>query len=378
MSTTERATAVGVFSEPALAEQAMDQLRNAGFTDEQIGFVSRDPDHASSDGIGDGGNAPSTATGAVSGGVIGGVIGAVTSLLIPGFGPAIAGGILAVTLGGAALGALAGGFVGSLMHLGVPEHEARFYESQLNEGRTVVTVNAPGRYDEAVRILRQAGAYDASVDANAPAIDNDRVGNANADADAETIPPIVYPAGLAGINSTAGTVNPGLPAAAALPAATPNVTDSLAGNNAPASDNDAGSAYGSAGTFSTKKSPEELREQERRLEREQGGDTSYADEETVQMRAARQHPAASSIADEKTVQMDAARQAPTATSIEDADTVILKNPGSNPGAAYGTDTTTPEYNGALPAPARSAYVGTDTTTPNTAGVNDPASRRSNQ
>ncbi|GLV58685.1 hypothetical protein KDH_55150 [Dictyobacter sp. S3.2.2.5] len=373
MSTTERATAVGVFSEPALAEQAMDQLRNAGFTDEQIGFVSRDPDRASAGGIGDGENAPSTATGAVSGGVIGGVIGAVTSLLIPGFGPAIAGGILAATLGGAALGALAGGFVGSLMHLGVPEHEARFYESQLNEGRTVVTVNARGRYDEAVRILRQAGAYDASVDANAPAIDNDRAGNANDDAD--TIPPVVYPAGLAGINSTAGTVNPGLPAAAALPAATPNVTDPLAGNNAPASDSDAGSAYGSAGTFSTKKSPEELREQERRLEREQGGDISYADEETVQMRAPRQNPAASSMADEETVQMDAARQDPAATSIEDEDTVILNDPGA---AVYSTDTTTPAYNGAVPAPARSAYAGTDTTTPNTASVNDPASRRANQ
>ncbi|GHO87953.1 hypothetical protein [Dictyobacter formicarum] len=342
MLTIERATAVGVFSEPALAEQAMAQLRNAGFTDEQIGFISRDPHIAPSDSVEDASNAPSTATGAVSGGVIGGVIGAVTSLLIPGFGPAIAGGILAATLGGVALGALAGGFVGSLTHLGVPEYEARFYEGQLNEGRTVVTVNAPGRYDDAVRILHQAGAYDANVSANAPAIDNNRAGSTYTNSTADTVPPAVYPAGLAGVNGPAGTVNPGLPVAAAFPAATPASTDPLAGNNATANNETVGSSYGSAEMFSTKKSPEELKEQERRLENEQGG----------------------------------------ASSVEDEDTVYMSAPGRNPGAAaaYGTDTTTPEYNGAVPAPApvRSAYAGTDTTTPGTAGANDSSYHRADE
>ncbi|GCE19470.1 general stress protein [Dictyobacter kobayashii] len=320
MSTTERTTAVGVFSEQTLAEQAISQLHSAGFTDEQIGFISRDHNTAAPFGdTEDASNVPATATGAVSGGVIGGVIGAVTSLLIPGFGPAIAGGILAVTLGGAALGALAGGFVGSLMHLGVPEHEARYYEEQLNTGRTLVTVNAPGRYDEAVRILRQAGAYDADVRADAPAVENSYAGNNIVNPAADTVPPVVYPAGLAGVNGPAGTVNPGLPAAAAFPAPTPGTTDPLVGQ-----DETAGSAYGSVDTFSTKKSPEELREQERRLENEQ---STYQDDDTVYAGAVKPR---------------------TATS-----------------AAYGTDTTTPEFNGPVPAPARSDYAGTDTTTPDT-------------
>jgi len=352
MTTSERTTAVGVFSEPALAEQAMNQLRGAGFNDEQIGFVSRDINTAPSGSNDEGGNAPSTATGAVSGGVIGGVIGAVTSLLIPGFGPAIAGGILAATLGGVALGALAGGFVGSLTHLGVPEHEARFYESQLNEGRTVVTVNAPGRYGDAMRILRQAGAYDANVSNDAPAIDNDRAGNAYADPNADTIPPVVYPAGLAGIDGPAGTVNPGLPAATAFAAVNPSTTDPLAGSVA---DEDT-VQMNAAGQKPVAPSVE--------------------DEDTVLMNAAGQNPVAPSVADEDTVQMNAAGQKPAATAVADEDTVIMNNPGRNPeaAAAYGTDTTTPQYNGPLPAPARATYTGTDTTTPGTDGINDPSYR----
>lgn len=352
MSTIERATAVGVFSEPALAEQAMTQLRNAGFTDEQIGFISRDPYITPSDSAEDASNAPSTATGAVSGGVIGGVIGAVTSLLIPGFGPAIAGGILAATLGGVALGALAGGFVGSLTHLGVPEHEARFYEGQLNEGRTVVTVNAPGRYGDAVRILRQAGAYDANVSVNAPAIDNNRAGSTYADSTADTVPPVVYPAGLAGVSGPAGTVNPGLPVDAAFPAETPSATDPLANNNGTANDEMAGNSYGFTDAFNMKESPEKLRKQERSLEDEQRG-------------------ASSSYADEDTVSMSTAGRTSGATAVEDEDTVYMKAPRRNPGAtaAHGTDTTTPEYNGVVPAPARPVYADTDTTTSDMAGAN---------
>jgi hypothetical protein len=102
----------------------------------------------------------------VGGGVVGGLLGAAAALLIPGLGPALAGGILAVTLGGAALGAVAGSFAGALTGFGVPEEEAMYYQNELEMGRTIITVKAPERYQEALEILRQDGAYDATARAN--------------------------------------------------------------------------------------------------------------------------------------------------------------------------------------------------------------------
>lgn len=227
MTIAERTTAVGVFSEKALAEQAMSQLHKAGFTDEQIGFIAREAQQSQDSGVEETNSAGSAAAGAVSGGVIGGIIGAVSSLLIPGIGPVIATGILVTTIGGVALGALAGGLAGSLMHLGVPEHEARYYEDQLNTGRSIITVNAPGRYDEAVNILRQCGASDAEGRAGAPMAET----SVAADASAGVVPMVTYPAGLAGIDGSAGMINPGLPLDAAFPVAPAASTNELSGRS---------------------------------------------------------------------------------------------------------------------------------------------------
>ena len=42
MTTTTRTTAVGVFTERRLADRAIEELHNAGFSNEQIGFISRE------------------------------------------------------------------------------------------------------------------------------------------------------------------------------------------------------------------------------------------------------------------------------------------------------------------------------------------------
>lgn len=164
MTMTQRAAVVGVFEDRAQAERAITELQRLGFTDDQIGFVARDTDG----GVGTAASGAGTtgervATGAVSGGVVGGLIGAAISLLIPGFGPAIAGGILAATLGGVAIGATAGGLIGALTGMGVPENEARYYQGEFEAGRVLVTVNAPGRQQEALDVLRSNGAYDATT-----------------------------------------------------------------------------------------------------------------------------------------------------------------------------------------------------------------------
>ena len=165
MTTTGRSTVVGVFEDRAAAERAIEELRRDGFNDDQIGYVVRD-NRSTTDTVTGGQKTlagEGAATGAISGGVVGGVLGAAAALLIPGFGPAIAGGILATTLGGAAIGAAAGGLLGALVGIGIPEEEARYYQSAFEAGSVIVTVQAPDRQREALDILHRYGAYDATT-----------------------------------------------------------------------------------------------------------------------------------------------------------------------------------------------------------------------
>ena len=86
----------------------------------------------------------------------------VLSGVIPVIGPAIAGGTLGIILSNAAAGAGVGGLVGALAGAGVPEDEAHYYQGEFESGRTIVTVQADGRADEAMAILRRYDAYDMS------------------------------------------------------------------------------------------------------------------------------------------------------------------------------------------------------------------------
>jgi rhodanese-related sulfurtransferase len=181
MTTTQRTAVVGVFTTTGQANRAIEALHRAGFSNEQVGFVARHsntmPGSAGSPGyapddVAAGEPSPqaeATAAGAISGGVLGGILGAAAALLIPGFGPAIAGGVLAATLGGIAIGAVAGGLIGALTSMGIPEEEARYYQDELHAGRIIVTVNAGNRMAEALAILRQNGAYDANTQVAATA-----------------------------------------------------------------------------------------------------------------------------------------------------------------------------------------------------------------
>jgi len=163
-STSERSAIVGVFDDRGKAQRAVEELRQAGFDDDQIGFAARGEDGTTHSGFGTGAETEAgshAGTGAVAGGVLGGLLGAAAALLLPGIGPVVAGGILAATLGGAAVGAAAGGLIGALTGMGVPEDEARYYEQEVQSGRTIVTVKADGRYQEAMDILQRNGAYNA-------------------------------------------------------------------------------------------------------------------------------------------------------------------------------------------------------------------------
>jgi hypothetical protein len=177
MEISEPKVVIGVFEDRVMADRAVGQLREAGFSDEQIGYarrgddvgekeVSTDTDTSgiTSDTDTKGGTQEGLVMGAVSGGALGGIVGAAAALLIPGLGPVFAGGILAAAFTAGAIGAATGGVVGALREWGVSEEEAGYYQGEFEAGRSIVTVrpDSSGRQIEAEAILGRNGAYDAT------------------------------------------------------------------------------------------------------------------------------------------------------------------------------------------------------------------------
>jgi hypothetical protein len=162
MTAVVRTTAVGVFQDHDQAERAVEALRAAGFSAEQIGVAVR-PGERSHDGPEAAHSlAPESGlAGAVAGGMVGGLVGAGAAAagLVPGLGPVVGLGLLAAAAGGVATGAVAGGLLGALLGLSIPEEEAHYFQEEVEAGRTLVTVRAGDRYEDAIAILRAHGAY---------------------------------------------------------------------------------------------------------------------------------------------------------------------------------------------------------------------------
>jgi len=162
MTMAQRSTVVGVFPDHAHVEQAINELHTLGIKDEQIGYAVRDEKDK---GGAAAGKKPEEGAilGAASGGVAGGLLGAGASLLIPGIGPAIAGGVLAATLGGLTVGALTGGITGALVKLGIPEEEARYYQNEFEAGRPIVTVQTASQQQAVLDVFHRYGAHETST-----------------------------------------------------------------------------------------------------------------------------------------------------------------------------------------------------------------------
>ncbi len=106
--------------------------------------------------------------GAVKGTGIGlglGILAGVASLLVPGVGLVLGGGALATALGGTALaagaGAIAGGATGYLKDQGVPSESAQHYQTAIDNGGAMLSVNLPsGNVDQtgAEQVLAKYGA----------------------------------------------------------------------------------------------------------------------------------------------------------------------------------------------------------------------------
>jgi len=150
--------AVGVFSNHQEAENALNELRVAGFAMNQVSIVAKDTDSLdNSDRIGDTQVQDlneqthvdeGAKTGATAGGTVGGLTGLLVglgTLAIPGVGPIMLAGAtataIATTLAGGAIGAAAGSLVGSLIGLGIPEDRAQVYHDRVVRGDYMVIVD---------------------------------------------------------------------------------------------------------------------------------------------------------------------------------------------------------------------------------------------
>lgn len=98
---------------------------------------------------------------------IGAGIGALAGLAwlaVPGAGPFLAAGQIALALGvGAITGGVAGGVIGAMVDVGIPEDEAEYFAEGLRRGGSVVAVAATAVEAPAIaELLRAAGAVDSN------------------------------------------------------------------------------------------------------------------------------------------------------------------------------------------------------------------------
>ena len=103
-----------------------------------------------------------------AGGIFGGSLGLLAGiglLAIPGLGPFIAAGPIVATLTGLAAGATVGGLTGALIGLGVPEEQAKQYETHIKSGGALIAVHAEKKEEQlrAQQLLAAIGASRVSL-----------------------------------------------------------------------------------------------------------------------------------------------------------------------------------------------------------------------
>ena len=144
---------VGVFKSEESAIFAIKKLKMDGYSSEDISVIAKQ--RSKLDRIEDITNVriePETTSGAAAGALAGGMLGGIAALLvefgvfaIPGIGPLLAVGPIAVTLAGIAAGGAVGGvsgaLIGTLIDMGFTEADAKEYQKFLDEGNILVLVD---------------------------------------------------------------------------------------------------------------------------------------------------------------------------------------------------------------------------------------------
>ncbi|MBD2456068.1 hypothetical protein H6G80_18545 [Nostoc sp. FACHB-87] len=138
--------AIGIFSDRQIALQAIDELRNTGFSMNKISVITRKPELENSDTTQNHLTQTEGATiGALASARTAGLLTLVAGfgiLLIPGFGPALAVESALATLLGSGASAAAGGIIGALRGWFLPEEAAQLYHEQVYQGNYLVTIES--------------------------------------------------------------------------------------------------------------------------------------------------------------------------------------------------------------------------------------------
>src|SRR6202049_2944546 len=156
----------GIYNSVTQAEQAVNRLLAAGYTNDSISVLL--PDNKSTKDFAHEKNtkAPEGATtGVTTGGVIGGTLGllaGIGALAIPGLGPFIAAGPIMGALAGLGVGGAVGGLIGALVGMGIPEFEAKRYQGRIKEGGVLLSVHCDTSEEikRAKDLLKETGAQD--------------------------------------------------------------------------------------------------------------------------------------------------------------------------------------------------------------------------
>lgn len=116
--------------------------------------------------------------GATAGGVAGLGVGAalgwlagIGALAIPGVGPLIAAGPIMGALAGGAVGGATGGVIGALVGMGIPEFEAKRYDTKIRDGNILISVHTEDskQRDVAKDVFKRYDADDISTGSEASA-----------------------------------------------------------------------------------------------------------------------------------------------------------------------------------------------------------------
>ncbi len=159
----------GLFNERSTLEKAIRDLKDHEFFASDISVLMSSTGETKQFALENSTKAPEASMiSAISGAALGGTLGwlaGVGMLAIPGVGPLVAAGPIMAALAGTTLGGAFGGVAGALVGLGIPEYEAKRFESSINQGGILISVRVTDNTAEALAkdILNRCGATDISV-----------------------------------------------------------------------------------------------------------------------------------------------------------------------------------------------------------------------
>jgi hypothetical protein len=142
---TKQLAVFGLFDDEQEMARAVDALKVAGFRSEDISALLPDARSTHAFAHEKHTKAPEgAAVGAAAGGVTGGVLGLLLGLgaiTVPGLGAFLAAGPIVAALAGVGAGGAVGSLTGALIGMGIPEYEAKRYESHIAAGGSLLSVH---------------------------------------------------------------------------------------------------------------------------------------------------------------------------------------------------------------------------------------------